>query len=187
MHKIAAFLADGFEEVEALAVVDLCRRAGIEVDLVSIMGRQKVIGARHIGVEADILMEDLDFQAYDMLFLPGGQPGTTNLEACDLLKKQITLFYQKGKQLAAICAAPTIFAHMGLLKGKEACCYPSLEGELTAGGAVVTKKTVTRSGQIFTSRGLGTAVDLGLALVEALQGADVAKQLAASVVYRQNG
>ena len=181
MAKTAIFLADGFEEIEALTVVDLLRRAGIEITTASIMGRKSVEGSHKITVEADALLEDLDFDSFDMLILPGGMPGTTNLDNCAPLKAQIQKFADAGKLLAAICAAPTVYGGMGLLKGKKATCYPGREGDLT--GAEVQTTEVVKDGNFITSRGMGTAIPFGLAIIEQFQGEKAAKDMAKKIVY----
>ena len=130
MKKIAIFFGTGYEEIEALTVVDLCRRAGIEISMVSITGEGKVIGSHGITVEMDQLFEDVDFEALDMIVLPGGMPGTRNLEAHQGLMEQVDAFYQSGKYVAAICAAPSIFGHRGIVNGKKACCYPGFEKDM---------------------------------------------------------
>ncbi len=181
MAKTAIFLADGFEEIEALTVVDLLRRAGIEITTASIMGRKSVEGSHKITVEADALLEDLDFDSYDMLILPGGMPGTTNLDNCAPLKAKIQEFADAGKRLSAICAAPTVFGGMGLLKGKRATCYPGREPDLL--GADVQTTEVVKDGNFITSRGMGTAIPFGLAIIEEFQGKDAAVDMAAKIVY----
>ena len=183
MAKTAIFLADGFEEIEALTVVDLLRRAGIEITMVSIMGKRSVEGSHNITVMADELLEDLDFDSYDMLILPGGMPGTTNLDNCEPLKAKIREFNDKGKLLSAICAAPTVFGGMGILKGKKATCYPGREGDLT--GADVQTTDVVKDGNFITSRGMGTAIPFGLAIIEAFQGVEAAADMGKKIVYNQ--
>lgn len=182
MSTIAVFFADGFEEIEALTVVDLCRRAGLDTVMVSIMEELTVTGSHKIPVVADKLLRDVEFEAVDMIVLPGGMPGTKNLEKCGPLMKQVKEFYAAGKYISAICAAPTIFAHLGLLKGRNACCYPSMEEQLT--DALVSQNPVELSDHVTTSRGMGTAIDLGLAIVERFQGKAAADKLAETVVYR---
>ena len=181
MAKTAIFLADGFEEIEALTVVDLLRRAGIEITTASIMGRKEVNGSHKITVLADTLIENIDFNSLDMLILPGGMPGTTNLGNCKLLTEKIKEFDAAGKMLCAICAAPTVLGKLGLLKGKKACCYPGCEVDLDA--ADVQTSEVTRDGHFITSRGMGTAIPFGLAIIEYFQGAEAAKSMAAKIVY----
>ena len=128
MSKVNVYLADGFEEVEGLTVVDLLRRAGIETDMVSIMGRKEITGARKIPVLADKLFEEQDDP--DVIVLPGGMPGTLHLKAHEGLADLIRKADKEGKLLAAICAAPTIYGEMGLLEGKNATCYPGMEDKL---------------------------------------------------------
>ena len=182
MPKTAIFLADGFEEIEALIVVDLLRRANIEISTVSIMGRKNVTGSHNITVEADALLEETDFDSLDMLILPGGMPGTTNLADCKALTDKIKEFDEKNKMLCAICAAPTVFGKLGILKGKKACCFPGREDDLL--GADVQTSSVTRDGHFITSRGMGTAIDFGLAIIEHYQGSDAATSMASKIVYR---
>lgn len=181
MAKTAIFLANGFEEIEALTVVDVLRRAQIDITMVSITGSKTVEGAHGIKVEADEIIEIYNFDSADMLILPGGMPGTKNLDACAPLKKEIEKFASEGKMLAAICAAPTIFGRMGLLKGKKACCYPGLEDNLL--GADVKFDPAVKDGNFITGRGMGTAIPFALSILEHFKGADVAKDMANAIVY----
>lgn len=181
MQKTAIFLADGFEEIEALAVVDLLRRAKIDVAMVSIMESKSVYGSHGIAVEADTVIEGFDFDGVDMLILPGGMPGTTNLDACEPLKDKIKEFNDAGKMLAAICAAPTVYGKMGLLSGKRATCYPGRETDLLGATAVTDK--VVKDGNFITSRGAGTAIDFALAIIEHFQGVNASKDMAEKIVY----
>lgn len=185
MSTVAVFLADGFEEVEALAVVDLCRRAGLDTPMISVMGVKEVNGSHGIKVLADKLIEELDFDDVDMIMLPGGLKGTQELENCSLLTEKIKEFDANGRWISAICAAPTVFAHMGLLKGRNSCCYPSMEEHLVKADAVVSQEPVEVSDHITTSRGMGTAMELGLAIVERFQGREAADELARTVVYKR--
>ncbi|WP_026510624.1 MULTISPECIES: DJ-1 family glyoxalase III [unclassified Butyrivibrio] len=182
MAKIAIFLADGFEEIEALTVVDLCRRAGLTIDMVSVMKDVFVKGSHGIEVKADKLIGDVKFDEMDMLVLPGGMPGTTNLEKTDKLMEQIRAFDDAKKYISAICAAPGIFGRAGLLNGKKACVFPGLEGELKGADVQMTETTV--DGHILTSRGMGTALAFGLAIVERFCGKETADELGKKVVYR---
>lgn len=182
MAKVYAFLADGFEMVEALAVVDVLRRAGVEVVTVSIKDEPEVQSVHKVVIKADTLFEDNDYSDADCLFLPGGMPGTRNLEAhsglIDILKRQ----YEEEKLLAAICAAPSIYGHLGFLKGRKATCFPGFEKELQ--GAEYTKARVEQSDWVITSRGMGTAIDLGLKLVSIFVSQERAEELAKSIQYR---
>ncbi|MBQ7776816.1 MAG: DJ-1/PfpI family protein [Lachnospiraceae bacterium] len=181
MSKIAVFFGEGFEEIEALTVVDMCRRAGIEVNMVSITGNDIVTGAHKIPVGMDMQFEDVDFDTVDMIVLPGGMPGTRNLEAHAGLMAQVDAFNAAGKYLAAICAAPSIFGHRGILKGRMACCFPGFEKDLE--GATVLTTRVTQDDHVFTSRGMGTAMDFALAIVALFCGEEVATEKAKSIIY----
>lgn len=181
MGKVGVFFAKGFEEIEALTVVDVLRRAGIEVVCVSIDGAKSVAGSHNIEVVMNKKLEEVDFEALDMIVLPGGMPGTKNLEACDALTSQVKAFYQQGKLIGAICAAPSIFGHMGLLEGKEACIYPGMEDELY--NAKVSYEPVMQVKNIITSRGMGTAIPFALKIVEQFFDLATAQQLGKDIVY----
>lgn len=183
MKKIAVFFGTGFEEIEALTVVDICRRCSLEVDMVSIMETSAVTGSHGIRVEMDKMFREADFSEYDMLVLPGGGEGTKNLEAHKELMEQVDAFYGAGKYIAAICAAPSIFGHRGILKGRKACCYPIFESHLE--GAQVTAGPVEISDHVVTSRGMGTAVDFALAIAGIFCGSEKARETAESIIYRK--
>lgn len=174
------FMADGFEEVEGLTVVDILRRAGIELRTVSITGRRNVTGSHQIEVMADMMIEEIQEDAR-MLILPGGMPGTLNLKAHEGLNQLIDKQARAGGYLAAICAAPTVYGEKGLLKGRKAVCYPGMESGLV--GAEVLYENVVADGNIITSRGLGTAIDFALKLVEILKSREDADVLAEKMVY----
>lgn len=180
MSKIGIFFGEGFEEIEALSVVDLCRRAQIETEMVSIANTESVMGSHGILVKMDKGIAQADFDSYDMLVLPGGMPGTKNLEACGKLMEKLDAFYAEGKWIAAICAAPGIFGHRGFLKGRRACCYPSFESHLE--GAQVSREAVEIDGRVITSRGMGTAIRFGLAIVSVFQGNQAADILSKSII-----
>lgn len=182
MKKIGVFFAEGYEEIEALAVVDICRRCGIEVDMVSITDEMAVKGGHDIVVNMDKTLEQVNFEEYDMLVLPGGLGGTLRLEACEALMEKVSDFYKNGKYIGAICAAPSIFGHKGFLKGRKACSYPSFESHLE--GAEVTAGPVAVDGHIITSRGMGTSIPFALAIVTELCGVDVAEDMAKSIVFK---
>ncbi|MBR2974020.1 MAG: DJ-1/PfpI family protein [Clostridia bacterium] len=150
---IYVFLAEGFEEIEALATVDILRRAGMDVGTVSVTGEREVTGAHAITVTADITEINLD--DIDAVILPGGMPGTLNLKASDKVQDAIKYSFDNNKLMCAICAAPLVFGGAGFLKGKKAACYPGFEHELI--GADVAYEPVVRDGNIITSRGAGTA------------------------------
>lgn len=179
---IAVFFANGYEEIEALTVVDLTRRAGIETWMVSITDEKTVTGSHGITVSMDKTLSEVNFEEVDMIVLPGGMPGTLNLEACKPLMEKVKEFDANGKYISAICAAPTVFGHLGLLKGKKACCYPSMEDGLV--GAEVTFEPTAVADHILTSRGMGTAIDFGLQIIARFQGQEAADEMAAKIVYR---
>ena len=181
MAKVYAFLADGLEEVECLAVVDVLRRSGVEVTLVSVTGDRKVIGSHGIELVTDALFEDVNPDVADVLFLPGGMPGTNNLKAHMGLRAAVECANKQGRRIAAICAAPSILGSMGLLKGRTATCYPGFEDQLT--GVSYTSQGVVTDGNITTGRGLGFALDMGLELIRLLQGPQQAQKIAAAIQY----
>lgn len=183
MNEVSLFLADGFEEIEGLTVVDLLRRAKIELETVSIMGRKEIMGAHQIEVKADVLFEEADFANTKMLVLPGGMPGTLYLKEYEALRQLILKFNEEEKQVAAICAAPTVFGDLGILQGRKAVSYPSMEEGLT--GAEVCYDGVVTDGHITTSRGMGTAMDFGLRLIEILRGKEESEKIAAQIVYKR--
>ena len=179
---VYVFLADGFEEIEALTPVDLLRRAGVEAKTVSIYpDRRDVKGARDICVVADITIDDANIGKDDMIVLPGGMPGTVNLLECEKLMEMVESHNEKEGRIAAICAAPArILGSKGLLNGKEATCYPGLEDLMDKATPVI--KTVVTDGNITTSRGLGTAVDFACELITLLCGKQKSDEIRSSVV-----
>ena len=183
MEKIGIFLAEGYEEIEALTVADICRRCGLDVSLVSITEERMVKSSHNVAVQADLCLSEADFGTYDMLVLPGGMPGTKNLEACGKLMEQVDAFYAAGKYIAAICAAPSIFGHRGILRGRNACSYPGFESHLE--GARVTEGPVEVSDHVITSRGMGTAIDFALAIAGVFCGREKAEETAEAGVYRK--
>ncbi|MBQ8306803.1 MAG: DJ-1/PfpI family protein [Blautia sp.] len=179
--KVFVFFADGFETVEGLMVVDLLRRAELDVVTVSIKDTVDVETSAGVAVKADRVFAGTDFADADLLVLPGGQPGTTYLSKyqplLDLLKKQ----YEAGRMVAAICAAPTVLGGLGFLKDRRATCYPALLNTLDCKERC--EEPVVVDGNVTTSRGLGTAADFGLCLIAQLLGSDKAREIAESVVY----
>lgn len=181
MGKVYVFLADGFEEVEGLTVVDLLRRAQIETVTVSVMCEKLIQGAHGIPIMADAMFADSDYADGEMLVLPGGMPGTKNLGAHEGLKELLVRFTAQGKRLSAICAAPSVLGKYGLLSGKKATSYPGFENQLA--GAVYSENKVVKDLNFITSRGLGTAIDFALAIIETLKDESTAAQIAASIQY----
>lgn len=178
---IYAFLADGFEDVEALAPIDILRRAGLEVQMVSINVDTMVTSAHGVKMIADTTIDQIDFSVADLLFLPGGLPGSTNLDACETLRQGILQHYQAGKLLAAICAAPLVFGHLGILAGVKATCYPGVESELK--GADYTAALVQCDGQFITGKGPGAAMEFGYTILEVLGHEQAAAQLREGMMY----
>lgn len=176
------FLATGFEETEALAPTDLMRRAGIKVQLVSITGDTLVTGSHGITVKADSLFEETDFSDGELLVLPGGMPGTRNLDAYADLRELLQFFFYNGKKIAAICAAPMILGNLGILNGAKATCYPGYEDYLI--GADFKSEKVVYSDPFVTSRGMGTSIEFGLKLVEILKGKEIAEKLSGSIIFK---
>lgn len=181
MSKIFLFLADGFETVEALAPVDVMRRAGLEVVTTSIMGRKEVISAQGVTVVADTLFEAADFASADALVLPGGGVGTDNLSAHEPLRSLLKEAATAGKPVAAICAAPMVLGRTGLLEGRRATCYPGCEGDLF--GATYTAASVEEDGNIITACGPGASFDFGFAIVERFCGSEVVSTLRAQMQF----
>ena len=175
------FLAEGFEEIEALAPLDLLRRAGVEVTTVGI-GGDKITGSHGITVKADVKDKKVKLENIDMVILPGGMPGTKNLDASKTVHTAIDLAKEQGAYIAAICAAPMILGKRGDLKDKDAVCYPGFEEYLEGAKLHERGCKIAVDGKIITARGMGVAVDFGLALVEALCGKDKASELEHAII-----
>ena len=178
--KALVHLASGFEEIEAISIVDVLRRANIDTKMVSINDELQVTGAHGIVVSADIVMSNADYNSADILILPGGMPGTKNLAECSELLNKLQAHYDNKKWLAAICAAPLVFGRMGLLEGKTATCYPSFEPELK--GATLSDEKVVVCQNIITGKGPGVTIDFALEIVKLLENEDLAAQLAEGLI-----
>ena len=181
MSKVALLFAEGTEECEALNVVDILRRAGMDLSIISISGDRKVTGSHDITIIADEIIEEHDFSADDVLVIPGGMPGTNYMEQNPFVQKAIKELYDSGRYVCAICAAPKILGHGGYLAGKNACIYPGMDEELV--GANVNHGPVNRDGNVITSRGLGTAIPFALEIISALQGSEKAREMAQKIVF----
>ena len=181
MKRAVILFAEGYETVEALLVVDLLRRGGVEVTMASITEDEFVRSSHGVNVEMDAVLGEVDVLDYDAIILPGGMPGTRYLAAYKPLTDLLESFYNKGGKVAAICAAPSIFAQLGFLKGRKATSYPSFMDKLE--GAVTTEEPVAVDGNVTTSRGLGTAIDFALSLIGQLEGMEKAKEIGESIVY----
>ena len=182
MKKVFIFLAEGFEETEAVATMDIMLRGDLDVTSVSISGKLPVTGAHGIAVNADTLFEKADISSGDMLVLPGGMPGAANLNAHAGVKSALEQYAASGKKIAAICAAPLVLGGLGLLQGKKATAYPSFEPTLT--GATFVKSPVVKDGNIITGRGPGFVFEFGLAIVEELQGKAKADEVAEGLLLK---
>ena len=183
MAKAYIFLADGFEEIEAITPVDLMRRAGITVTTVSITPLKEVTGANGVTVVADTLITDIDPTDADLLVCPGGMPGAANLAACTELSEMLRKQHSTGRYVAAICAAPAVtLAPLGILSGKKATCYPGLEKTLAQAGATHISERVVRDGNVITSNGPSSAIPFSIALIEALCGSAAAGNVASGIL-----
>lgn len=180
---IYVFLATGFEDIEALAPVDILRRAGLPVETVSITGEDIVESAHGVGFVADRQLRDADIDHAQMLVLPGGLPGATNLDACEPLRRAIVAHFEAGKPLAAICAAPLVYGHLGLLKGVRATCYPGFESHLE--GATYTAAIVEQDGQFITGKGPAAAFEFGYTIAEYFLGKDAVQPLRQGMIYSE--
>jgi 4-methyl-5(b-hydroxyethyl)-thiazole monophosphate biosynthesis len=175
---IYVHFADGFEEIEALSTVDILRRAGEDVQMVSIMGRKNVTATHGVEVVCDILFEEADYENCDMIVFPGGMPGVTYLDEHEGIGEVVLDFAAKGKLIGAICAAPLILYHKGLIDGKNIICFPDFNDQLTKANIDTSGALAIRDGNIITSRGPATAMAFALELVKALLGEEKAAAVA---------
>ena len=183
MSRLGIFIADGCEEVEALTVVDIVRRAKLEIDMISINGTKQVTSSRNVTFMTDTTKEEADFSAYDGIILPGGMPGTVHLGEDDTVSQVIREFAKEGKLVAAICAAPSILGHLGILNGKKATAFPGFEKDLTGAEVLTAPVKVVTDGNITTARGMGASIELGLELVRLLISEEKAQEIGQSVQY----
>ena len=178
---IAVLLADGFEEIEALTPVDMLRRAGLEVLTVGITSKVAV-GAHGISVICDSLPEEIDVEKISTVILPGGMPGSLNLDASPFTDEIIASVNARGGRIAAICAAPLVLGRRGLLRGKRATCYPGFENELV--GATVTGESVVTDGSITTAKGMGVALEFSKELISLLVTKEKAEELSSAIMEK---
>ena len=184
MSRLGIFIADGCEEVEALTVVDIVRRAKLEIDMISINGTKQVTSSRNVTFMTDTTKEEADFSAYDGIILPGGMPGTMHLLENETVNAVIRKFAEEGKMVAAICAAPSVLGAAGLLEGKHATCHPGFEEKLT--GATTSEDEVVVDGNIITSRGMGTAIPFAFEIVRYFTDDETVEHVRQGLVYRAN-
>ena len=177
---IYVFLANGFEEIEALATVDILRRAELDVKTVGVGGKT-VTGSHGIPVTADIEEKDVTTDDMELVVLPGGMPGTLNLEKSPIVMASVRYCLDNSIYVAAICAAPSVLGKYGVLEGKRATCYPGWEEKLL--GAKVTREGVVRDGRVVTARGLGFAIDEGLELLKMLVGEEISAQVKEAIQH----
>ena len=175
-------LGTGFEETEAIAPLDLLRRAGVPIMTVGINGKT-VYGSHGIGVEADITIEEMDLTALEMIILPGGMGGVTSVRACPMAMDALRFGWENGKFVAAICAGPTVLADLGITDGKNATCFPGCEGGMGSANMIPDVPCV-RDGKLITGTSAGCAIPFGLLLVEALKGAETAEAIRRQIVIR---
>lgn len=182
MSKLGIFMADGCEEIEGLAVVDVVRRAKMDITTISINKTDTVTGSHNITFRTDKVFEDVDFDALDGIILPGGMPGTLNLGAHEGVVSLVKKFAADGKLVCAICAAPSVLGAAGILEGKKATCHPGFEEKLT--GAATLFDNVVTDGNVITSRGMGTVIDFGLAIVSYFKDQSVVDDVKLHLVYK---
>ena len=178
------FLAEGFETIEALTVVDMLRRAGIDITTVSITDSLEVKSAHGIVVKADELLSNVKDNDSECLVLPGGMPGTNNLRANDTLMDMVIKQNEAGKYVAAICAAPAvIFSELGITKGKNSTCYPSFNDKLEDEGGNLIKLPAVVDGNVITGMGMGTAIEFSHAIIKELKGKEIADKILDSICF----
>lgn len=179
---VYVLLGTGFEETEAIAPIDLLRRAGIQVLTVGVNGKT-VVGGHGIGVEADITVDKMDLIAMDMIILPGGLGGVASVRACPAAMEALRFAWDNGKFVAAICAGPTVLADLGITDGKEVTCYPGCEGQM-GNANMLPDRAFVWDDKLITGTSAGCAIPFGLALVAALKGHETADTIAKQIVIR---
>lgn len=180
---VYVFLANGFEDVEALAPVDILRRGGVDIKTVSVTGSEYAESAHGVTIKADLTFEEAGFGDADLLMLPGGMPGAANLNAHEGVRKALTEQYARGGRIAAICAAPMVLGGLGMLRGRRATCYPGFEKYLD--GAIYTEELCTVDGNITTGRGPAAALPYAYTILESFVGKDTADEIRRGMIYTQ--
>lgn len=180
MARVVVPLADGFEEIEAMSIIDILRRAGIEV-VIAGLHDGPITSARGVKVIPDTTIDTIKAEDFDMIVLPGGQPGSDNLNADQRVRNLIVEFYTKGKLTGAICAAPYVLANAGILEGKKATSYPAYKDKIT--GAMYLEDNVVEDGNVITSRGPATAACFAFKIVERLKGKETAENIRKAMLF----
>jgi len=178
--KAAIFFANGFEESEGLIVVDMFRRAGVAIDTVSMNESREVETSHHIHLSSDLIYKDVNCKDYDILILPGGKLGTANLEANDALKQALKEHCESGKLTCAICAAPSILGHLGLLKGRKYTCFPDFDGEY---GGMYQMELAAKDGNVITGRGMGATIGFAHTILSSIVDAKTMQKLEWGMQY----
>lgn len=178
---VYVMLANGFEEIEALAFTDILRRADIDTFLVSTEKSKTVVGSHNIAVTADIVAKEMNYDKLDAIVLPGGMPGTLNLMASEKVEEALQFAVKNSKFIGAICAAPMILGQLGLLNGKNAICYPGYEDKLI--GAEIVNERVVKDGIFITSKGAGTAHDFAACFIKCIKNDEIAEKVISSMQY----
>lgn len=181
--KCAIFLADGFETCEGLITVDLLRRAKVTVDLISMNDTLTVTTSQSVVLQAEKLYSEVNPDEYDVLILPGGKVGTKNLEACDSLKEAVKKHFEEGKLTCAICAAPSIFGHLGMLEGKSYTCFPDFDGEY---GGSYQQELAVRDGNLITGRGMGATIEFARLILKQLISEEELKKVQHGMQYEHS-
>lgn len=184
MSQAVIFIADGTEECEAISVIDLLRRAGIDIKTVAVKkgGEKNVLTAHNISMECDESLDDFELSGEEFLIIPGGLDGTNTMKACEPLSKMLKKQIEEGRKLAAICAGPTVLGELGLLEDKNCTCYPGCEDGLGK-GAKFQDTGVVKDGNIITGQGLGSAIPFALRIIAEMEGAEKALEVADDIVY----
>ncbi|MBR3144369.1 MAG: DJ-1/PfpI family protein [Clostridia bacterium] len=177
---VYVFLAEGFEEIEAISPIDILRRGGVEVKTVGVKN-SAIKGAHNITFNTDIRETDIDYKELEAVVLPGGMPGTANLEKSKAVLSAIEYAKENGKLICAICAAPSVIGKMGLLKGKKAICYPGFEKYLK--GAQISEQPVVTDGNIITAKGPGAASEFGFSILKAIKGESISSRIKKDMQY----
>lgn len=175
MSKATVFITDGTEEVECLTTVDLLRRAGVETQLVAVSDKREILSSHKVLITADLAFDEASYDDSDLLFIPGGMPGTVNMTAHEGLRSLLKRFADEDKYIAAVCAGPSVLGSAGLLKDKRATCFPGWEDKLFA--KETTGEGVVTDGKILTGRGLGFSIDLALEIIKVLEGEEKASDI----------